>query len=61
MPHVTLAYRYGDHQPGETIEVDEDTAVALVRDGHAQRSGEPGAVETDTPAGPADDDDEGTA
>jgi hypothetical protein len=67
MPYVTLAYRHGDHEPGETIEVSEDEAVGLVRDGLAQRSGEPTAVEVNEPAdagdgpAPAEDDDEGGA
>lgn len=59
MPHVTLAYRHGDHEPGETIEVSEEEAAGLVRDGLAQRSGEPTAADTDD--APADDEDEGGA
>jgi hypothetical protein len=61
MPHVTLAYAHGDHAAGETIEVSEDEAVGLVRDGLAQRAGEPAAVEMDegadevAPTTPADD------
>lgn len=51
MARVTLAYRYGDHAAGETVEVDDDEAVGLVRDGLARRADEPEPVEP-----PADND-----
>jgi hypothetical protein len=61
MPYVTLAYRHGDHAAGDTIEVSEDEAIGLVRDGLAQRSGEPGAVELDEAGQAPAEDDGGTA
>ena len=51
MARLILAYRYGDHAAGETVDVDDDEAVGLVRDGLARRADDTEPAET-----PADDD-----
>lgn len=51
MSRVTLAYRWEGHEPDETVEVDDATAVQLVRDGVA-RPAEPDQLAPDAPTPP---------
>lgn len=36
MARVTLAYPYGDHSADETVDLEDDDAASLVRDGLAR-------------------------
>lgn len=50
MPRIKLASWYGDHAPGEEIDVDETTAKALRRDGRIAADVEEPAPTPDEPA-----------
>lgn len=53
MPRIKLASWYGDHAPGEEIDVDETTAKAMSRDGRVSEVLEEPAPTSDETAEPA--------